>query len=396
MLSRPGMNAMLRLFAALFVFLGVGVGLRVDAAAETACTPQMLAEVVDQTAAAIRDLNAKSEADYAQRLNAVARAKGWDETRRRRYASLDYDDPKLDEFNTQIETLFSQIDELSRARGGTVTCQQVDKLKSLRDRLLVVMAQKSGYMLAQLDAAPAQTEARKDAPSATPQARPQPLPDAPQGTPPPTGTGARDDTDRLASRWSAEVDRAPLPPLGAGSGEVDAQPQLPVDIIPSAPDESYSIEEIREAGRGLFGTISAEFAGVLNAIFRSYGRPNGYIVGREGGGAFLAGLRFGKGKLNRKGEDRRQVFWQGPSIGYDFGAEGSSVIILVYNLKSTDDIYGRFSGIGGSAYMAGGVGFNALTNGKVIILPVRVGIGLRLGASISYLKITDQRTWNPF
>ncbi len=383
------------LIVVVLALLILSAGLPVKAAAEAVCTPQMLAKVVDETAAAIRDLNAKSESDYAQRLNAVAKAKGWDENQRRRFATLDYDDPKLDDFNAQIETLFGQIDDLSRPRGSAVTCEQVDMLESLRDRLLVVMGQKSGYILAQLDAAPAQTAAKTEtAPAAPPASQIAPkAPPAPAGAPEPQ---ARENPDRLASRWSAEVDRAPLPPLGAGTGEAGAVAQFPVEIIPSAPNESYSIEEIREAGRGLFGTISAEFAGVLNAIFKSYGRPNGYIVGREGGGAFLAGLRFGKGKLNRKPEERRQVFWQGPSIGYDFGAEGSSVIFLVYNLRSSEDIYGRFSGIGGSAYVAGGVGFNALTNGRVIILPVRVGIGLRLGASFSYLKITDQRSWNPF
>ncbi len=31
-----------------------------------------------------------------------------------------------------------------------------------------------------------------------------------------------------------------------------------------------------------------------------------------------------------------------------------------------------------------------------MIIPVRLGVGFRLGANVGYLKFTDSPTWNPF
>jgi hypothetical protein len=160
--------------------------------------------------------------------------------------------------------------------------------------------------------------------------------------------------------------------------------------------DGYSIAEIREAGRGVFGTINAEFAGAINYAFQNFGRPNAYITGIEGGAAFVAGLRYGKGTMNRKGEGPNPIYWQGPSAGLDFGAEGGRALFLVYNMENPDAIYGRFSGIGGAAYVAGGVGLNVLGKGGMVMVPIRSGLGLRLGANLAYVKFTERQTWNPF
>ena len=120
------------------------------------------------------------------------------------------------------------------------------------------------------------------------------------------------------------------------------------------------------------------------------------FLGEDAGGAFIAGLRYGEGRLYTKFGRSRKVFWQGPSIGYDFGGEGTRTMVLVYNLRHPADVYRRFGGVQGSAYVIGGASVQLLKNGPVTLAPIRTGVGLRLGANIGYLKYTSQPTWNPF
>ncbi len=128
----------------------------------------------------------------------------------------------------------------------------------------------------------------------------------------------------------------------------------------------------------------------------NWGLPNGYILGEEGGGAFIGGLRYGEGSLYTKNAGDLRVFWQGPSIGWDVGGDGARTMMLIYKLPSTNAIYQRFAGIDGSAYFIGGLGMTALTSNDIVVVPIRSGVGLRLGANIGYLKFTPQATWNPF
>ncbi len=150
------------------------------------------------------------------------------------------------------------------------------------------------------------------------------------------------------------------------------------------------------AGHGFFGSVSKGLASVVEFAFKKQGRPNGYILGEDVGGAFVAGLRYGEGVLYTKDAGSHRVYWQGPSIGYDAGAEGSKVMVLVYNLRDPDEIYNRFGGVAGSAYVIGGVGLTFQTRDHVVLAPIRSGIGLRLGANVGYLKYTRKPTWNPF
>jgi hypothetical protein len=169
---------------------------------------------------------------------------------------------------------------------------------------------------------------------------------------------------------------------------------------PSPYDEpaqgSYSTREILDAGHGFFGSVSKGLASVVEYVFQKQGRPNGYILGQEAGGAFVAGLRYGEGILYTKDAGSHRVYWQGPSIGYDAGAEGSKVMMLVYDLRDPEEIYQRFGGVDGSAYFIGGVGVTFQKSGHVVVAPIRSGVGLRLGANIGYLKYTRRPTWNPF
>jgi hypothetical protein len=159
---------------------------------------------------------------------------------------------------------------------------------------------------------------------------------------------------------------------------------------------TFSVEEIKGAGHRFFGQVSMDLAQVIEYAFQRAGRPNGYILGEEAGGAFIAGLRYGEGTLYTKDAGNQRVFWQGPSIGYDFGAEGSKTMVLVYDLYSPGEIFNTYPGVDGSAYFIGGVGITFLARDHVRLAPIRSGIGLRLGANVGYLKYTRQPTWNPF
>jgi hypothetical protein len=161
------------------------------------------------------------------------------------------------------------------------------------------------------------------------------------------------------------------------------------------PPATYSSNELIDSGHRFFGSISKGLAQIIERAVSQWGVPNGYILGEEGGGAFVAGLRYGEGTLYTKNAGDRKVFWQGPSLGFDFGGEGSRTMMLVYNLPSTDAIYDRFGGIDGSAYFVGGFGMTALTANNIVVVPIRSGVGLRLGANIGYLKFTPTSTWNP-
>ena len=162
------------------------------------------------------------------------------------------------------------------------------------------------------------------------------------------------------------------------------------------PSESrFSSNEVLNAGHSFFGTVSRGLAQIVEKAVSQWGLPNGYILGEEASGAFVAGLRYGEGMLYTKNAGDLKVYWQGPSIGFDAGGEGARTMMLVYNLPNTGAIYERFGGIDGSAYFIGGFGMTALTASNIVLVPIRSGVGLRLGANIGYLKFTPKATWNP-
>ncbi|WP_394886608.1 DUF1134 domain-containing protein [Mesorhizobium sp. AaZ16] len=160
--------------------------------------------------------------------------------------------------------------------------------------------------------------------------------------------------------------------------------------------QEYSAQEIVDSGHRFFGATSGGLATIVEKIFASYGLPNGYVLGEEGSGALVGGLTYGEGTLYTKNAGDHKVFWQGPSLGWDFGGQGSRNMMLVYNLDDVPNLYNRFIGVAGSAYVVAGVGFNVLKNGNMLLVPVRTGIGARLGVNVGYLKLTEKPTWNPF
>jgi hypothetical protein len=190
--------------------------------------------------------------------------------------------------------------------------------------------------------------------------------------------------------------------VGLGTGLVRGQANPPPPGTPppaSAPapqSGQYSSNEVIDAGHRFFGTISRGLAQIVEQAGSQWGLPNGYILGQEAGGAVVAGLRYGEGILYTKNAGDLRVYWQGPSLGFDFGGEGARTMMLVYSLPATDAIYQRFAGIDGSAYFVGGLGMTALTFNNIVVVPIRSGVGFRLGANVGYLKFTPTATWNPF
>jgi hypothetical protein len=168
------------------------------------------------------------------------------------------------------------------------------------------------------------------------------------------------------------------------------------DVPNSQPEQTYTQEEVVSAATGFFGMTAAAVGGAIERVFRDNGRPNGYIKGEEGSGAIGVGLRYGQGQLQMKSGETADVFWQGPSVGFDLGGNASKVFTLVYHLPRPDDIFQRFPGVEGTAYFIGGLGVNYQQAGSIVLAPMRAGVGFRAGANIGYLAYTRQRNILPF
>ncbi len=171
-----------------------------------------------------------------------------------------------------------------------------------------------------------------------------------------------------------------------GGGDPSADPRR---------TEGFEQSEILGAGHRFFGSISGGIANGIEWAFKSQGRPNGYILGEDAGGAFILGLRYGEGRLFTKDAGEHPVFWQGPTLGYDAGGDGSKTMVLVYNMRDPSEIYERFGGVQGAAYLVGGVSVQIQKYNDVTLAVIRSGVGLRLGANVGYMKYTRSPTWNP-
>ena len=173
------------------------------------------------------------------------------------------------------------------------------------------------------------------------------------------------------------------------------QPEKPLGSSAAAP-APFKTDDLVKTGHKFFGSLSQGLASAIEAAVSRWGQPNGYILGQEASGAFVGGLRYGEGTLYTKNAGDRPVFWQGPSVGFDFGGQGARTMMLVYNLPSTDGIYRRFGGVDGSAFFVGGFSATALISENIVVVPIGSGVGARLGVNFGYLKFTSESTWNPF
>jgi hypothetical protein len=418
-----------------------------------ACKKEDFAGAVDQAGASLRKFNLENQPKLNAKLEALRSKKGWKKTDSEDKALEYLQDGRIAELDAQSNELLTKIDALGRAEEGKpADCGKLSELKAAGVELLAVMKAKSSYTLEKIEleiqagggapkpvaAAPPAVAPKAEAPKAEPakpadnkpadvkviskpvepkvaEAKREPNKTPPEreperaggATPPPAvrpltereAAEARAEADRHAqktppSNWETSSEQAMnMDPGGAG------QPYgPPPGEFTSDESEGYTLDEIRDATRGFFGTISTNLASVIEYSFSKQGRPTAYILGQEGGGAFLAGLRYGNGTLYRRsgGTQTQKIYWHGPSVGYDVGAEGSRTLFLIYKLHDSADLYRTFSGIDGSAYVVGGVGLTLLKGGPVFMAPIRSGVGLRLGANLGYLRFTPQPTWNPF
>jgi hypothetical protein len=162
------------------------------------------------------------------------------------------------------------------------------------------------------------------------------------------------------------------------------------------PKSTFTTEEIIAKGHQFFGKASRGISEAVEYVFQSQGEPTAYIVGEEGSGAVIGGLRFGEGTIYYKDGITQKIYWQGPSVGFDFGGNGSRTMVLVYNSASPRELYKRFIGVEGSAYLVGGIGVNLQKYRNITLAPIRTGVGARFGANVGYLKYSRNPTWNPF
>ena len=183
------------------------------------------------------------------------------------------------------------------------------------------------------------------------------------------------------------------PPAAAGRN--DAHP--PAVNASRAPDtQTYQENDVLDAAEGVFGKGAEGLAKIIEKILKDQGRPTAYIAGREASGAFAVGLRYGSGTMHHKVEGDRPAYWTGPSLGFDIGGNASKEFILVYNLYDSHDLYQRFPAAEGTAYFIGGFTASYLRSGDIVLIPIRLGVGWRLGANVGYMKFTPESRILPF
>lgn len=366
-------------------------------AAAQDCKLDDLHAVIDQTGQRLRVINTDWQPRLRAKLRELGQKRGWSETETDSRGRSVLDDDETRNLDSRAAELLAELHRLGDDENQKQSvCQRLDVARTKSSQLIEVSQQRAAHALARMDVAlkpptPAANASPAPVPTQIPTAdaspRPAGVPERARAAPPPAPSPS---SQPAQAAWDTRSSRdsQPLPPPPPG-----------IDPLPIPPDPgqlAFSPEEIRAAGRGFFGSISAGLASVIDYAFQRFGRPTGYILGDEGGGAFLAGLRYGEGRLVTKQQGERKVYWQGPSAGFDFGLTGSQVMFLVYGVEEHQQLFQRFTGVDGSAYLVGGVGVTFLKRGKVILAPIRTGLGMRVGANVGYLKFTPSQSFNPF
>jgi hypothetical protein len=364
-----------------------------------ACTADQISAAVDQAGDALRAITQANQPRLEQRLKALKVRRGWTEAEAEDKAYAELADARTAELDQTANELLARIDQLGNLPANAVPeCGRLQELEAASLELQATVKAKSAYMLSRLDSLIAgQTKATETAGVAVPVAPVTTAPlgrstQAPNAAQPPATKPPAPPSRPWSTTTSVETQATVQPPV------TPAPPAQPTASTPSIQpdDDGYTIDEIVGASTGLFGKVSAGLGSVVEHAFSKSGRPAGYILGTEGGGAFLAGLRYGSGTLYLRSGGTMPIHWHGPSLGADVGAQGARIMFLVYRMRDPDQLWASFTSVEGSAFLAGGLGFNLMTNGDVQMAPIRSGIGLRLGASIGYIRFTRRPTWNPF
>jgi hypothetical protein len=371
------------------------------------CTVEQVADAVDSAGAALRDITRVNQPKLDDRIRALSRQNKWSDAEATEKALELLADARTASLDRTANELLSKIDQLGNVPPRTAPdCTRLRDLEAASLELQAAVKTKSDYMIARADALVAGVAA-------------PPAPNASATTGPGTKTVAAPEpkatpsSTPLSGQWSTKTTAAPqplpaaptTPPQTVTAGTQTLPPVTVPQNAPATPastgplprdDETFTIDEVVRASSGVFGKVTAGLGSVVEHAFSSIGRPTGYIIGEEGGGAFLAGLRYGKGTLHLRDGQTIPVFWHGPSVGLDFGAQSAKVMFLVYRLRQPDQLFFPYTSLEGAAFLAGGLGLTLMTNGETQLAPIRSGIGLRVGASVGYVRFTRKPTWNPF
>ncbi len=403
------------------------------------CGRESFSKAVDDAAAVLRRHSSETQPRIQAGIRQLKTHHGWrdeDEADRARELLSSPETEALDHKAAQLLAAMDRLSEDGAQRPGD--CAKLAELRATAAALSTTVRQKSDLILRRIDAAltlaPGERLLKPElsrAPSLSAVPR---IPSAAQPidiSRPTVEVRAPETASAVATvPWTAPWAAPLVPPQTSaaplGQWTVTTTPDAtaaPAGVVPPLPEprrvaaitptvaaipppaksgpakpvgETYSMDEIKSAARGGLPNWSASVASVIEHAFSNYGRPTAYVIGEEGGGAFIAGVRYGKGKLYMKGKPGAKVYWHGPSVGYDFGASGSQTLFLIYGMREARDLYRGFSGIDGSAYFIGGAGITFLSNEEIIMAPIRTGLGFRLGASVGYLRFASKPTWNPF
>ena len=368
-----------------------------EGASAQTCTREDFAKAVNGAGVALRQLNAENAPRLQAKMRRLKTKMNWPDAGFEEKAYQALQDERISALDAEANDRLARIDALGTiGPSAEPDCAKLQELSAASLELQATVKAKTNYLFSKLDQmlgeAPvvvqpkpksAEVKPVPPVPKAAPPAKIEPKTELSAKLEPPAKTERSGRTTPESSR-----DVAIAPPAPA--------PGPPPGAIPDQESDGYTIDEIRAASAGFFGQISANLGSVIEHVFRNSGRPTGYILGTEGGGALLAGVRYGKGTLYLRSGGTQQVFWHGPSLGLDVGGEGSKTLFLIYKMRAPEQLYSSFTGVDGSAYLVGGVGATLVTNGTVIMAPIRSGLGLRLGANIGYIRFTPQATWNPF
>jgi hypothetical protein len=349
------------------------------------CTADDFAAAVDKSGSQLRAFNSEALPKLRDKLRDLKNAKGWGDD----YEEKGLDsvrDARAEKFDSDAEELITKIDMLGRPpTDKQPDCAKLAELQAAGLELLALMRAKSAYMISKIDAEIG------DKPPA------QKSPEPPVANVPPPAQTTSPKPSAKPGKWDTKTKPQPETPMAAlPVPPAPAPTYTPEPLPPEDAQQGYTIDEIHEVTRGFFGTISTSLGSVLEYAFHKSGHPDGYVLGTEGGGAFLAGVRYGSGTLYMRSGGTTNVYWHGPSIGTDFGASGSRTMFLIYNLRDPNELIREFTGIDGSAYFVGGVGITFLKGGPVLMAPIRSGVGFRIGANLGYIRFTPRSTWNPF
>lgn len=352
------------------------------------CSADDVARAVDATGAGLRAFNSDMMSTLSPKLKRLQDKRGWSDEDLAAHTQALLADQDIANLDKQAFEQFNRIDELGAAVPPGEECQRIADIDDAGKALVGTMRTKAELLTSRIEAAMKEASVAELAKPAAPASPAATVPSTAPAAP--AKPKAKADTD-----WTSATLTAPDPSYAAQKQASHDNLKLPVPSTTEG-EATYSIDEIKATSDGFFGTITSNLASVIAYAFEKAGRPNGYILGQEAGGAFLAGVRYGDGKLYMKDGIVTRIYWRGPSLGADLGASQSRTMILVYHLKSRDDAFKPVPGLDGSAFVVGGVGITFLSDGKTIYAPIGTGPGLRLGVNAGYLKFTRERNWVPF